>query len=360
DRAGVIHRDLEHDQPDEVSLRPYIDSVWRYRRVILGAVAASVAVFGVVAITVYLLAPVETTASLHFRLLFEGADKHEYPNKTPFSPMEVISAPVFRQVYAANELQRYGSYEAFKESMFVLGANPAVDLLTYEYQSKLADTRLTPVDRARIEDEFRRKSEALTDPIFSLNLRQHNRFTVLPRSLTEKILHDTLATWARFAVDRKGATRYDVPILSSNILPRAVIDREDYLIAIDIIRAKAERVIETINKLSQLPGAQVIRTDKEQLSLADIRANLEDVGRFKLEPPLELVRSEGVTRNARELALYANNQLFQLRQRRNTSQSLVKALEDSLGRYTAPRATQAAEAAASGGGGGSGPAVFQL
>ena len=350
-----------NDSGDEISLRPYFEILWPYRQIIALAVVGVTALFVLGVLIVFLRVPVERLASLQFRLLFEGAAQNQYPNGTAFSPTEIVAAPVLTEVYQANDLQRFGTYEAFKESMFILGSNPDVDLLTYEYQAKLANTRLTPVDRARTEEEFRRKREALTDPVFSLNMRRHERLTTLPRDLMQKILHDTLTTWAAQADERKGATRYNVLMLSKNILQREVIEREDYLVAVDILRAKTNRVIETIDKLSALPGAQVIRTGEEKISLAEVRTNLEDVVRFKLEPLLDLVRSEGVTKNARGLSLYATNQLFQLRLEREKSQSLVRALQDSLGAYMAQRIGRVPDTTLSGGGGpgapSGGPAV---
>ena len=37
-----------------------------------------------------------------------------------------------------NELEGYGSYEDFKNSVFVLQSNPELELLSYEYEAELA------------------------------------------------------------------------------------------------------------------------------------------------------------------------------------------------------------------------------
>jgi hypothetical protein len=320
-----------------------------YRRILAIALATASVVILVGAIAVFLWAPVERIATVPFRLLFDGAAQNRYPNGTAFSPTEIVGRPVLTDVFRANDLRRFGEYQAFEQSIFILGANPEVEILTNDYQARLGDNRLTPVERARIEEEFRTKRAALVDPVFSLNMRLSGGLTELPSDGTQKILSDILATWAEHAHGRKGATRYNVPILSTGILDRGLIEREDYFVALDILRAKTQRVISTIETLAALPGAEVVRAGPQKMSLAEIRSNLEDVIRFRLEPLLDLIRSEGMTRDARALRSYADNQLFQLKLEREQSLSLVRSLRGSLGLYTAQRLSETREAPVQGG-----------
>ena len=81
-------------------------------------------------------------------------------------------------------------------------------------RAKLAASGLSLVDRRRIEDDFRTRRQGLTDPRFSLNLREDARVARMPPSLVSKVLDDTLATWARRAAERKGALRYNIPVFS--------------------------------------------------------------------------------------------------------------------------------------------------
>src|SRR5450759_2631584 len=201
-------RDDEID--DEISLKPYFEALGGYRRVIGAAVIGVGALFVVGVLLVFLIAPVERVGSIQFRLLFDGAEKGEYSNHTPFSPTEIVAAPVLTEVYTINDLQRFGKYENFKDSMFVKQSNPDLDLLAFEYQALLADTKLSPIDRARIQDEFKKKREAMVDPSYSISMRRHERLKTLPRDLMDKVLMDTLNTWAKPADERKGASKYNV------------------------------------------------------------------------------------------------------------------------------------------------------
>jgi hypothetical protein len=124
-------------------------------------------------------------------------------------------------------------------------------------------------------------------------------------------------------------------MLSSNILSRDSLEKDDYLVAADVLRAKAVRVIRTIEKMEKLPGALTIRTAKDAVSLSEIRACLEDSIRFDLEPLLGIIRSEGITKNARLLSLYATNMVFQLRLDKQETEARAQALRAALREYVA-------------------------
>jgi hypothetical protein len=69
----------------EISLKPYFDTLWGYRRAIGAAVVGVATLYLVGVLLVFLVAPAERLGSIQFRLLFEGAEKGEYPNSTLFS-----------------------------------------------------------------------------------------------------------------------------------------------------------------------------------------------------------------------------------------------------------------------------------
>jgi hypothetical protein len=193
------------DHQDQVSLNPLFEVLWAYRQTLRNGVLIASAAVAALFIAVWFLVPADRFGTLHFRVLFEGAGEGKYPNGTPFSSSEIVATPVLDQVYKANDLQRYMDFTSFKESLCALESNADLELLSYEYQTKLSDTKLTPVDRARIEAEFRKKLESLKSAEFSLNLRRSERMKKLPGALVTKILDDTLSEWARQAREQKGA-----------------------------------------------------------------------------------------------------------------------------------------------------------
>ena len=328
--GGDVHGDV-HD--DEISLQPLLRTLWLYRQVISLAVAGVMACFVVAMLAAYVFQAVERLGTLEFRLLFEGASQGQYPNGTLFSSAEITSTPVLTEVFETNDLERYGSYDDFNDSIFVLQSNPELDLLSYEYEAKLAASGLSPVDRRRIEDDFRTRRQSLTDPRFSLTLREDARVARMPPSLVSKVLDDTLATWARQAAERKGALRYNIPVFSKNILRRDLIEAEDYITGIDILRAQVRRIIANIDQIATLPGAAVIRLDEGRTSLAEIRVNLEDILRFQIQSLVGMIRRPGLSRDPESLSRYIDDQFFQVSLQRGEAEKQVAVVQESLRAY---------------------------
>ena len=240
-------------------------------------------------------------------------------------------------MFETNDLERYGSYDDFKNSVFVLQSNPELELLSYEYQARLAASGLSPVNRASIEEEFQTRRDSLTDPWFSLNFREAARLSELPPSLVSKVLDDTLATWARQAAERKGALRYNIPVFSKNILRRDLIEAEDYITGIDILRAQVRRIIANIDEIATLPGAAVIRIGEGGTSLAEVRVNLEDILRFQIQPLVGMIRMTGLSRDPESLGRYIDDQLFQISLERAEAETRVVAVQESLRSYMLQR-----------------------
>jgi hypothetical protein len=330
-RTGVVTGSENGD--GEVSLRVYFETLWRYRIVIVAAVVLASALFAIGVLAYWLRSPDEKVAAIQFRLMFEGAAQNQYPNGIPFSPTDIVSAPVVAEVFEANDLKRFAPYEYFKRVLYVQQASPALFNLASEYQAKLSDIKITPVERARLEEEFENKRRALVDPTFSLSLRRSERFTGLPNGLAQKVLNDVLETWAKQADIRKGALRYQVPILSSKSLSRDNISNDDYLVTADLLRARAVRIVRSIDELQRLPGALTMRTTPDGMSLPEIRANLEDSIRFDIEPLLGIIRTQGVTKNALQLSLYASNAAFQIRLDKEEIEGRARALQAGLREY---------------------------
>jgi hypothetical protein len=321
---------------DELSLQPLLQTLWRYRRTMLVALVAVVLCYVAVVFLMYARVPTERLGTLAFRLTFEGAAQDQYPNGTKFSSAEIVSTPVLMEVFKRNDLSRFGSFADFKTAVFVLQESPALEILSYEYQTKLADTKLSSVDRSRLEEEFRKKRDSLKSAEFSLNFRRRERLLQIPPTLIEKILQDTLSIWAEQAAQRKGAMRYDVAVLSQSALKREFATAEDYVVAADVLRAIVERVLHTAVDIAQIPGAGAVRLGQDQTTLSDIRANLEDVLRFKIEPLIGLIRSSGMSRKPSRMDHYFEGRLFQVRLAREEAEGRLKVKQQALSLYLKP------------------------
>jgi hypothetical protein len=325
---------------DEISLGQYVDAVWRYRRIIAAATVVAAILFGIGVLALYIRSPIERITSVQFRLLFEGAEDNKYPNEQPFNPTEIVSPPVIASVFEANELSRYGKVEDFQQALFIVQSNFALQQLDYSFQAKLADTRLTPVDRARLEEEFLRKREGIRVAEFTLSLRRTERIKAMPQPMMDKVLTDTLSVWAAQADATKGVARPDIDLVSREVFARAANDDESALIRIDVMRSGARRILSALNALERVPGSRGVRTDARR-SLADEKAVVEDIIKFDLDPLMSLARaSSGAGTERAILMAYVSNQKVTHELNLKTAEQRALSLQSSLREYMAQRGSR--------------------
>ena len=239
-----------HD--DSISLAPLVDTIRRYRVVIVTGVAARLVIALIVALFLNLYLPSERFGTFSFRVQMDGAANGQYPNGAEFSPNDIVATPVLTQVFESNEIGQYGTFAEFAVAFLIENWSFGRDVLARRLRSQIVRQQaLCRSIAKRLEEEFRRKLSALDLPEYRLSFRQSGAMK-LPSNVISKVLEDTVSTWARQADERKGALRYNLPVLSTTILDRDAIAREDYIIGIDILRGKAIKTLDAIGKPEDL------------------------------------------------------------------------------------------------------------
>lgn len=331
------HDSFQQSYEGEISLKPLLLTIWSYRRVSAAIISAILILFFIGALGVFLSQPTERQTSIEFQALFDGADKGQYPNGLPFSRADIISTPILTGVYEANDLKRYLSFDEFKNHIFILESNRELELLQLEYRAKLEDRGLTAVDRTRLEAEFRQKQEALRVPRYSLNFFNSNGTRQMPASLINKVLSNVLESWAEQAANQKGVLTYQIRVYSPNLLSKDFLESEDYIERLDIIRDNINRLIANVDELLKLPGATVIRAAENRISLPEIRANLEDIRQFRVEPLIATLRVTGITRDPSQLTRYMEGRLSKSKLDHQQALGRVRILQEALNIYMRER-----------------------
>lgn len=328
--------DSPSNAPEEpvVSLAEIAASTKRHKWPILLSLAALAFIFTAGAIAYLLLKPARSITTLPFRLEFAGAERGRYPNGTTFSSAEIVSTPILVQVYKANDLGDVVPFQEFKSSIFVVESNPALEALQREYRAKLSAPRLESVDRARLEQEYEEKKESIARSYYAISYAEQGRFTGVPKKIREKVLSDILATWAEQTVQSKGVVLYDLPILSSAIFESGMLDSYDYIIALDILRSKINRIIRNIEELSTIPGAKVVRTSEPpQVTLAELRVRLEDQLKFRIDPLIGTILDSGISKNPAASISFLESRLQFNAIERAGAENRVEAMRESLDVY---------------------------
>jgi hypothetical protein len=284
-----IDREIVIEPEGPISISHFTHVLRNYRQVILLAIASILLAYLIVAVAIYLFSPVQRVTSQPFRLDFEGAGKGEYPNRTKFNIADIINGPILARVWKDSRLGDFIGFGEFSRAVYVLESNPQYDLLAAEYQAKLADSRISPIDRERLQKEFELKKQSIAKNDYSINLDRRGSGRSIPEPLARKVLLDILNGWADFAVNQQHVIAYQVSVLSPEIVKPSAIEQNDPVAAIEVLRAKTNRVISNINKIEILPGATLARTPGDHQSLEEIKIRIDDIMRFRLEPLLAVV-----------------------------------------------------------------------
>jgi len=344
----MTHEELDSPEQERgYSIADVTRLLREYRTVIRLSLLAIAVAFVIIAITSYVLLPAERTSTLNFRLTFRGADTGEYPNGTTFSVSEILSPVVLSRVFQQNGLERFVDYSSFKSSIFIVQRNDELDALTAEYRARLADPKLTPVDRARIEQEFIEKKQSLSKADHAIVMVANERLRQLPITTRTKILNDVLSTWAEQTVRDKGVLLYDISIVSGGVFGD-VSSTPDYLMAADLIRLRLRLVSANIDELLQLPGAKVLRTKTSRRSLGEIRARLDDLAIYRVQPLIVGLARNGITRSETHTVEFLRSAISFSDMSLRSAQGRVSAVRESIKRYLEQRGETPTEDTATG------------
>lgn len=315
-------------------LGPLVETLQPYRRIVggvIGLAALFVVVAGLGLWAFYY--PVQKRATLDFRLEFDGIQDGKYPNGTRFSVEDLLSEPIIRRVYDENGLQKYTKFERFRAAVFITSSNRALELLEMEYRVRLADSKLQPIDRQRIEREFREKAGALKTSTFHLTLIRSERLREMDASLMEKVLRGILNGWADDAAKTRGVLKYDLPTYSRAMIRKEEMQAQDYLIGIDMIRTKVNHVASGVDDLLKVPGIQLIRLPGSGMSLPEIRLRLEDINKYRVGAALGLIRQTGVSKDPSPMRRYIADRLFDVSLDLTLAQERERKLREAFDTY---------------------------
>lgn len=292
--ANPVHAEQELYAPEQpVSLSHIVHTLRRYAGVIVIALAAVVLLYLIIATVWWLRAPSQRVTAMPFRLEFKGASIGEYPSGVKFSVADITATPVLLDVFNSNNLSRFMPFDQFARSVIVLESNPAMERLTAEYQVKLADPRLTPVDRERLERDFESRRISISKSDYSIQLVPPDQARPIPPSIRAKVLHNMLGTWARKAAIEKRVLDYNVSVLSKNVLSQVRVTENNYLVPLLVLRRRLDDLRENTKEVAAIPGALLVRTSKDRISAAELQLRVEEIIRFRVEPLMAMARSQG-------------------------------------------------------------------
>lgn len=334
----MLRADMENAS-DPVALEPPISlarlvGVLRlYRRAILVMVLSVMALYSAMALGLFALAPANRVTGLRFRVDFEGAQRGEYPNGLRFSPTEIIASPILLRVYEDNELSRYVRFADFSRGLTVQEHDPTYESMATDYEGRLADPRLGPVDRERLLADYDARRAGRTRNLLVIQWSRSERLSTVPEEVVRKVLSDVLAEWARKATEEQQVFAHRLALLTPDAAGANRFGGGDPVVGLQVLRTNVARLIDHVDRISLLPGAELARVQPGNLSIADLRMRLEDILRFRLEPLVPLL---GAAERPRARA-FAQAQLAYDHRLLTVQQGRATAIREALALYVMDR-----------------------
>lgn len=318
------------DRP--MSISHLVHTLRAYAPVIFLSLMVVGVLYVVIAVGLYVFSPAQRITTQTFRLDFEGAVEGHYPNGIKFSSSDIISTPILLRVFQDNHLERFTTFPNFSRAIFVLEANLDYERLAAEYQARLADLKLSTIDRERILREWQAKSASIAKNDYSLNWLRTSDTAGVPESVVKKVLLDTLSGWARYAANDQHVLKYRLTVFSPQIIGTADDDGE-LIVAIQVLRSRIYKVMQNVNALSEVPGSELIRSS-DGMSLEEIRLRLEEIVRFRLEPLTGRVSTTGLITNRTATLRFLESQLAYDQRSLKATQDSADVIRQSFAVYT--------------------------
>ena len=325
---------------DETQIGDFFAPLLAYRRLIWRTTVAATVLAILGGAIYFFVQPAAWSIFVEFRPAFKGIAAGEYPNKLPFASSDIVDPTVLDQVYDKNHAEQFCSREEFRSGFVVDETSTELQFLDMDYQSRLADTRLSSVDRERLQNEYRARRLAM--PVrYRLTWIRSVACRSVPSAVATKALGEVLQTWAEDADKRRGVLKLRVAVLTPAVFDQGTVNAQSLLIRADLIRAALVRIINNIREVELLPGAELIRTGADHVSFVEVRARLEDLVQVHLDP-LVAVAGRGLGTDA---VHWAEESLAEALVQQQAAEERAEAYSTALREYSGVGAAPAAASA---------------
>jgi len=327
---------MSEDERDEVSIIGLLKPIWSHRRFLVVSTFAMTALAVLLSAVHYWRQPVLWMASLEFRPTFQGAESGRYPNALPFAPSDITDPSVLDQVFDTNKIQDFCARNDFRSAFFLEQRSSELQLIDSDYQSRLADTRLSVVDRQRLMDEYQAR-RASAQVQYGITFIRPVACRALPAAVALKMLDDVLLTWANDSESKRGVLNQRVKVLTPKVLDVATIGKQSLFVRANLVWVNMDRVIRNISEVELLSGAELVRFGEQRVSLAEIRVRMVDLKHAHLE---SLMTSVGAERDPADVR-WVEDALATATSQQQVAQSRARANLDALREYSgvAPQPT---------------------
>src|SRR5262249_2530028 len=147
----------------------------------------------------------------------------------------------------ANKVQDFCSRDDFRSAFSIEQRSSELQALDSDYQARLADTRLTAVERQRLLDEYQAR-RATARVQYGITFTRPVACAKLPKELVVKFLDDVLLRWANDAEFKRGVLKQRIRVLTPYVFDVGNSAHSPFIRA-NLVWTNLDRVIRNVDDM---------------------------------------------------------------------------------------------------------------
>jgi len=250
----------------------------RHRRgVVLGTVITGLVTVGLAAVSLA-LPRAERIGVIDITPTFPGAGDGKYPNRTPYSPQDIIASHVLEPLWRDQHLEDVVDFAELGRNLQAVAGSSDLELMRAEYLQKFSNPKLTTAERIALEAEYAAKLKSIKSASLTISL-------VAAGSMSDAQVTRLLAAipveWAR-GCDAAGTRSYDFPLpLGAELRASGAQLSAGGSVAFAVVHAErmkefVDSLTVAIDAMSKVSGSEGIK-DSGGASIVDLSHELASV-----------------------------------------------------------------------------------
>lgn len=297
-------------QNDEIDLGELIKKIWATRVTVFLAVFVVAALYIAFIAFSYVGKAGFVRYSQVFDLTFDGVQKGQFPNGSPFNMSEIVSPAVLNTVYSQHNLADKGlKLDQFRRAVSIEPYSPETPFIKQRFESQLSKN-MSAAETAELQNGLRSALDQAQKGALRLSLTFEEN--ALPAALAQQVLLDIAETWAVRSIEDQGVLQLDIPLYTAKIFDEERFENLDYLIGIELLLDNIALIEGNIQQLKQQPNAANVVDQETGFNLEDLQKTIRDIKQYDLRQLMDPIKELGLTRNKEVVELYYNRQLSEL------------------------------------------------
>ena len=200
---------------------------------------------------------------------FDGVEDGRYPNGSPFHIGDLVTSKLVSALYDLHALADRGVARPVFASAFAIEPYSPERGYILRRRQQLAD-RGTPAELVVLQQQLAAELRRAESGAARLSFRPLSPLPLADGDIS-KLLLDLPRLWAKEATEQYGVFGPDVPVYTPALFDLAETEQLEYIAALESIRDKATRFLESVHDAMAIPHANAVRDPETGAGLLEVQ-----------------------------------------------------------------------------------------